>query len=841
MSAGSTTPQEFRPKAQEVVEVGEESEREFDDGFVYEDDDDDDDELDATIETNIVMDDDVKVSETAMAEMHIDSPKEQTVRDGKDVHMDETNGTQGQAEAAVTESLFVVDTVGDSNLANGFKANGNQLVHFDPAAEDSDSGEEVIVFAGRKGTKTATGLVKSPAMSSEGTTASPKPQTSDPLKQPNVPSKRPSRSATPLTQPTDQPEHVTDDLLDALANQPNGSSPYGQSSKTTQTRHDDTLMAKGWAEKTSKWEAEVDPNATWAPAPGGSWWKKGKERPDSDLPAAEITAIEGSRPSQPKVAFTEPEAEETIASLQADWKAVTKHKKLGKKAALREDDFVPLDSKSPGSKRRGKRGRKNDNRQLRKDFVEDDDDDEEGEVAYDDYMANLAAQMDGADEIGNGHVAFGQTSLAGSSLVVDGEEIADDEILKKTHFDLMNDGDDGSSSASDEIIGQDLSELSTSDLEDELEYNEQEQWEDEEDLRQRRRDQMTDEQIARMFAKQQEFGYHGDDLVIENGDYGSSDDVDGIGDVENARAGLANISNFTYGRANNKNGGRRSGGRGAKSGVFPDASALADSVDQYGENGFDIMDFDRPSLRPTKKGRKGQLPPEVEALSDDELRENIRETWSNDRHKKALKKAEREEQRMQGLLTSSGKKGKPDLSVKYAFGISMEQVHTELRAFMLDDNQASRPFPPMDKKDRKALHEVANVLNLKSKSIGSGNDRFPTLLKTAKTPKDPNRIDRAIGLSIQGLLSREKKLGNKMARKNARAVTRDADRGGAAAATVRNGEIVGAGAAEIGTESFGHKMMLRMGWSKGMALGKDGEGRLVPVEQVVRLGTAGLG
>ena len=58
---------------------------------------------------------------------------------------------------------------------------------------------------------------------------------------------------------------------------------------------------------------------------------------------------------------------------------------------------------------------------------------------------------------------------------------------------------------------------------------------------------------------------------------------------------------------------------------------------------------------------------------------------------------------------------------------------------------------------------------------------------------------------------------------------------------MKNGEIVGAGAAEIGQDNFGHKLMEKMGWSKGMALGKEGEGRLIPVEQVVRIGTTGLG
>ena len=54
--------------------------------------------------------------------------------------------------------------------------------------------------------------------------------------------------------------------------------------------------------------------------------------------------------------------------------------------------------------------------------------------------------------------------------------------------------------------------------------------------------------------------------------------------------------------------------------------------------------------------------------------------WENDRSKKKKRKQEREELRAQGLL---GKKGKPDLKVKYAEGISMPQLKSEIKDFLL--------------------------------------------------------------------------------------------------------------------------------------------------------------
>jgi hypothetical protein len=244
-------------------------------------------------------------------------------------------------------------------------------------------------------------------------------------------------------------------------------------------------------------------------------------------------------------------------------------------------------------------------------------------------------------------------------------------------------------------------------------------------------------------------------------------------------------------------------------------------------------------LRPTKKGRKGTLPPELEALSDEDLKENMRTAWASDRRKKSAKKAERDELRMQGLLGTPGRTGKADLSQKYPFGMTTQQIHEELRVFLEDDNQQSRPFPPMAKNDRKELHEIAVVLKLTSKSIGSGKDRFPVLTKTSRTHYTPEILNRAIDASAKGFLGHGSKTARKLTRQNAKAAK--GGFGSTAAAQLRNGEVVGAGAAELGKENFGHRLMEKMGWSKGMALGKGGEGRLEPVEQKVRLGTAGLG
>lgn len=111
---------------------------------------------------------------------------------------------------------------------------------------------------------------------------------------------------------------------------------------------------------------------------------------------------------------------------------------------------------------------------------------------------------------------------------------------------------------------------------------------------------------------------------------------------------------------------------------FPSASAFADALESDPYFGFDIMDFNRPSLRKKPKGKRS-IPDLV--LSDSESEIELQETWRNDRTKKKLRKKEREELRVQGLL--GRKAGHPDLKAKYPKEMNMEEFMTELRSFLL--------------------------------------------------------------------------------------------------------------------------------------------------------------
>ncbi|KAJ5372124.1 hypothetical protein N7517_004130 [Penicillium concentricum] len=279
--------------------------------------------------------------------------------------------------------------------------------------------------------------------------------------------------------------------------------------------------------------------------------------------------------------------------------------------------------------------------------------------------------------------------------------------------------------------------------------------------------------------------------------------------------------------ANGYSGSLKKGSRHGKP-SFPSASALADALESDPYFGFDIMDFDRPSLRKNPRASSSSPTREFEV--------ELQEAWQNDRTKKRLRKMEREELRAQGLL--GRKAGNPDLKVKYPKEMNMEEFMTELRSFLMSAKN-SLSLPPMTKQRRKLIHELANALNLKSQSRGNGLSRFPVLNKTARTPRyTPKTIS-----NVDELLS-GRKFNRRLFKSWGTEVQKFSQpkRGKSGAASYMDGDVVGASAPEIGAENRGRAMLEKMGWSTGTALGAaDNKGILQPVAQVVKNSRAGLG
>lgn len=95
---------------------------------------------------------------------------------------------------------------------------------------------------------------------------------------------------------------------------------------------------------------------------------------------------------------------------------------------------------------------------------------------------------------------------------------------------------------------------------------------------------------------------------------------------------------------------------------------------------FDVMDWDRPSLR-RKKGKAAKVQMNFD-ISDSELEQTLQAAWRNDRLRKSQRKKQREELRALGMLGKKASKPE-DLRVKYPTGINMQQVAEEIKAFLI--------------------------------------------------------------------------------------------------------------------------------------------------------------
>jgi len=186
---------------------------------------------------------------------------------------------------------------------------------------------------------------------------------------------------------------------------------------------------------------------------------------------------------------------------------------------------------------------------------------------------------------------------------------------------------------------------------------------DEADLIRKRIAKMSDEQMARLLAKQEELGMGSAELML----FDEQLDVDDEADSTALRNSLAPIMLPSKKRQPRSTASQRARGD------LPPAGLLADAYD-----GFDVMDFDRPSLKKKPKGRKGKL--EFD-LSDSELEASMQMAWDNNRVKKKERKQEREELRAQGLLGS--KNGKPDFKQKYKEGMGIHAVKEEIKKFLM--------------------------------------------------------------------------------------------------------------------------------------------------------------
>lgn len=181
-----------------------------------------------------------------------------------------------------------------------------------------------------------------------------------------------------------------------------------------------------------------------------------------------------------------------------------------------------------------------------------------------------------------------------------------------------------------------------------------------------RANEIDDEALARLLARQEDLGIDEDELIITS--------------AEITRYNNRFVATSNSRMADRQNHGAHTPWLPGKQGVrskIPNASAVADAFDE-----MDLMDWVQHNPQRRPKSKRGQ--PTFD-LSDSELEAHLQATFKKDRLRKKERKLEREELRTAGLL---GKHGNPDdLRVKYPTGVTIDQIKEEIRTFLLGDDE----------------------------------------------------------------------------------------------------------------------------------------------------------
>jgi hypothetical protein len=238
----------------------------------------------------------------------------------------------------------------------------------------------------------------------------------------------------------------------------------------------------------------------------------------------------------------------------------------------------------------------------------------------------------------------------------------------------------------------------------------------------------------------------------------------------------------------------------------------------------------------------------------EEVPEELRDQWERDRAKKAERKRLRELERIAAaadpFMIRKGKGGKKarkaKLAATLAQSMNLETIVGHVRRFVADIGGArTLPLPPMNRKMRKSVHELAHAYKLESKSRGKGAERFTTLTKK----------------TISGLNVDEKKIAQILG-KSPTYVTHEGGRGkgkGTVKTRPRDGDVVGEvrsfeafsdlalidihctkTAPKLDGSNVGFRMLSAMGWEQGGRIGVVG-GLEAPLLAVIKTTKLGLG
>ena len=246
------------------------------------------------------------------------------------------------------------------------------------------------------------------------------------------------------------------------------------------------------------------------------------------------------------------------------------------------------------------------------------------------------------------------------------------------------------------------------------------------------------------------------------------------------------------------------------------------------------------TVRTKGKGKNKQLALDKYDL-DTQIFESLQAQYQIHRERKKSKKNMRDEQKREQAIKNH------DLTIKYPYSLHIKEIRNEFELFLHDSLRDTLSFPPLDPHGTKTLIKMAKYYNMKAMRCGpNGLKLYVKVSKFKGTyhylPKY-NEINHVL---------RQRPIFNRTDQKRPREeytetdgnAKKDRSRGrnrNASKAHVREGDVVGAMAPEIGRDNIGRQLLEKLGWTAGQGLGTgDNIGINEPIKAIVKTTKAGL-
>jgi hypothetical protein len=226
---------------------------------------------------------------------------------------------------------------------------------------------------------------------------------------------------------------------------------------------------------------------------------------------------------------------------------------------------------------------------------------------------------------------------------------------------------------------------------------------------------------------------------------------------------------------------------------------------------------------------------------DTQMFESLQAQYQIHRERKKNKKNSRDEQ--QRVLAIKNH----DLTVKYPYSLHIKEIRNEFELFLHDSLRDTLSFPPLDPHGTKTLIKMAKYYNMRAMRCGPNGLKL--YVKVSKFKGTYHYLPKYN--EIYHVL-RQRPIFNRTDQKRPREefvetdgnLKKDRSRGrnkNASKAHVKEGDVVGAMAPEIGRDNIGRQLLEKLGWTAGQGLGTgDNIGINEPIKAIVKTTKVGL-